>query len=1657
MSFFFYLILFYIIKFSKNSENKDNSNKYLNEKKIFQSKDTGNIKDNIFERKLQEDEYKPIRLYIHTKYLKNSFDNMVNKDNEYFQAIYEAIDKAGEILRKIIKVKPLNDPISFDYHVPGYVYEELRESFDNQSPLNYDLIILIRKKEDGDYDEDFFGFPEIIQKHTDERPIIGSVIYKYDFIKQRMRENLTTKELINLLSYAFLHEFTHILGFIEPILSSKGLLKTKVIKRIPGNDKTKTIFTGNKVKEIAISYFNCLNITGIEMDDYSISENLYHSHWDARILLGDYMISEIYYQEQVISEITLALLEDLGFYKVNYYTGGLMRYGKNKGCQFLDKDCIENKNEAVISSFPNEFCSPTSYSTCSSGRLSRGYCYAKEDDDLVDPYILRNWIYEIPLYEESYDRHGKQFTEFCPISIEAESVVGVNITNTIGTYYVGSCSIGTDKFGKQIRFFNRQTYQYSEFNNAFGETIGNNSFCALSSLLKKDNTDQRYNDYIRPTCYKMFCSEESLTIQINEEFIVCPNDGGILYINRSESNYKGYLMCPDYYLICSGTVECNNMYDCAEKESLYKAFNLTSNNSKKVFSEVTKNLGSKINQNEIVIGWELGDKGICPKFCRHCIENRQCIICNDTHIHYVGTEENDNNPIYCYESEPENGYYVTYDYRIGKSYHFKCIENCAKCRKESKEICDQCLPTHYVDNGICKERIPGCLNYDNSSLEKVNGVDAYTKCLNCKNNEKYYCVNGTKEECVFLSDYNNETYWIMESKTFPCVQRCDVKYKNCLKCNSTNCIQCKTNNYFINQNNNCVENIQNCKNQNRVVDEKECLKCDEDNGYFCVNYDISRCQYLDKNTLHLYYEDTINGNSYNIKCYIRCSDPHCIKCNAENCLECENGYFVHNGNCHKNITGCIDHIYNGKNFECNECNMNDNYYCFNKTKTECKKIDTYKPYYYLSEEDGYPCLSSCANKLTNCLTCNETNCIECTKWYIINDAGNNCLVRPFIIPDNDNCTIITHEIDKSIYEIDPYDFMDKYWFNIPYVSIVEHYIGENYTLTVFIYSECTEELLNEGYFKLNTKELQDTMIKANNIEGMKILFSVFINYNHQSHLRHYNLTSWYYDPHKVCKPCLDIDYTITNNFYEPLKEALGLSIANLVHLENLDIIDKDSDIYIDICKNVTPNGIDIPLKKRLNYLYLHKYLEQVLCITENCTMEEYSMENLTIVCKCRIGNTFEELLNSEKFEFIPYEGEKKSYNDFVDSFQIIKCAVNGFKAKNIKSNIGFFICIIFIAIQIALFIYYFLFSKPLVNVNKSIKNMSNPPKKSILKIITDWGKILGRNNLEDEDEIYVQPRDDADDQLLEEERSYENDGNIIDLSGLSIDTNVGGAIRNISTGNKLKEKADQKKVLILLSNKGKNKSKNLIEDLRSDSDIIPLPEDELNNSGNLNYGKIYWYVLSLKQHIINYFSFIDFCNITESHIPLPIKLIRSLFMIITSFVINVLWLNQTYYEKKFEYFNKEYNILYSENDISIPTGKKIGYAIGKTFAKALLSFVILLVVQLLLGIIFFSVIKSVIKIRKNKAIQDLSSKVKIKNIVFFIIVMVLMIIFLFVLGGFVGAYGGGAVDYFTAGIISLIFLEIFPFIWSLIIALFRYYGIKKKNKYLFKIALFFMF
>jgi hypothetical protein len=168
-------------------------------------------------------------------------------------------------------------------------------------------------------------------------------------------------------------------------------------------------YIGSKrVLEVGKKYFNCSTCNAIELDNLGGNGTMI-SHWKSKILLGDYMNGNIYTEEQVISEFTLALLEDSGYYKANYYTGGLMQYGRNKGCSFLYSKCLGING--TNPSFENEFfdiLTSDNYMdpSCSSGRQSRTY------------HILWNYKF-IPLqYRYFYNSNigGYPAAEYCPVS-----------------------------------------------------------------------------------------------------------------------------------------------------------------------------------------------------------------------------------------------------------------------------------------------------------------------------------------------------------------------------------------------------------------------------------------------------------------------------------------------------------------------------------------------------------------------------------------------------------------------------------------------------------------------------------------------------------------------------------------------------------------------------------------------------------------------------------------------------------------------------------------------------------------------------------------------------------------------------------------------------------------------------------------------------------------------------------------------------------------------------------------------------------------------------------------------------------------------------------------------------------------------------------------
>ena len=230
-------------------------------------------------------------------------------------------------------------------------------------------------------------------------------------------------------------------------------------------------------------------------------------------------------------------------------------------------------------------------------------------------------------------------------------------------------------FDDDIKNNTNTTYTYSFFTKTYGEKFGNNSYCAFSSAIHKEDPKRGiYEGFIRPTCYEMICSDTSLTIKINNQFVVCPKAGGFVNI---EGDYVGHILCPDFNLICDQTIPCNNLFDCVELSSTEK--HLPNNYTK-------NNVSIQIilpGKNEIFDkAYEGSENGECPIHCSQCYENKKCFECSPDYPFYKGLAEGDQNSITCVSEPPFPGYYK----KIinNKTYYFENFANCLYCESADK-------------------------------------------------------------------------------------------------------------------------------------------------------------------------------------------------------------------------------------------------------------------------------------------------------------------------------------------------------------------------------------------------------------------------------------------------------------------------------------------------------------------------------------------------------------------------------------------------------------------------------------------------------------------------------------------------------------------------------------------------------------------------------------------------------------------------------------------------------------------------------------------------------------------------------------------------------------------------------------------------------------
>lgn len=90
-----------------------------------------------------------------------------------------------------------------------------------------------------------------------------------------------------------MHEMTHIFAFNSAML----LLQIRtILKNIDGVDRE--VMVTPKVVAAAKKHFDCDDIIGVEWENQGDAEPT-RSHWEARVMIGDYMIG-ISYEEMFI-------------------------------------------------------------------------------------------------------------------------------------------------------------------------------------------------------------------------------------------------------------------------------------------------------------------------------------------------------------------------------------------------------------------------------------------------------------------------------------------------------------------------------------------------------------------------------------------------------------------------------------------------------------------------------------------------------------------------------------------------------------------------------------------------------------------------------------------------------------------------------------------------------------------------------------------------------------------------------------------------------------------------------------------------------------------------------------------------------------------------------------------------------------------------------------------------------------------------------------------------------------------------------------------------------------------------------------------------------------------------------------------------------------
>jgi hypothetical protein len=429
-----------------------------------------------------------------------------------FSILAQTLANMENYLSRLLKVQPEDSPIKIG---------RVSDIPTNGSSYNADLVIAVAVRPFSIEDKILgVAFPHSYSGHGG-RPYIGGMYLNPAYAPVVPQSELSLERFFFTVVF---HEIMHVLGFGTVydrwLDKSTGKRYSRSITSSYTKDtysKTFTILHTPAVRRFMLDRFGITEFSpgvpaGIEIEDGG-GGGTAGAHPESRIY-GSEVMCGIFVGYVWISNLSLSLLDDTGWYEVDYSLGEPYAWGD--GRSILSNPLRDFPNEPPQLAFPEHYLcwENTPRWHCNFDYISKGYCSPVADfrcpgstSDDIAACRMRNFVNPKNL-----------------------SVRG-DVSEFDYLYFkVGNASERCDDV-------NLNTAERS----AEGEEFGVESMCAMSSLSRVNLTEKV------PRCYRMGCdAANNLIVQIGNEIRYCGAEGDELVFG----GFAGAITCPKPEHIC---------------------------------------------------------------------------------------------------------------------------------------------------------------------------------------------------------------------------------------------------------------------------------------------------------------------------------------------------------------------------------------------------------------------------------------------------------------------------------------------------------------------------------------------------------------------------------------------------------------------------------------------------------------------------------------------------------------------------------------------------------------------------------------------------------------------------------------------------------------------------------------------------------------------------------------------------------------------------------------------------------------------------------------------------------------------------------------------------------------------------------------------------